>query len=219
MIECKNITKKWTKNKTEVFGLNDVSLKIEEGSFIAIKGPSGCGKSSLLLTIGGMIKPDSGTLTINQEDLYSKSQNERNSFRAKNVGFIFQAFHLIPYLSVIENILSASLVNKNATKERAESLMSKFNLTNRKNHNPSELSTGEKQRVALARAFLNEPKIILADEPTGNLDPSNAEIVLSFLQEYQKKNNATIILVSHQNDADKYAQHIIRMNQASITTS
>lgn len=216
MIECKTITKKWKKNKTDFFGLKDVTLKIEKGSFISIKGPSGCGKSSLLLTIGGMIKPDVGSVIINNENLYEKSHNERNTFRAKNVGFIFQSFHLIPYLSVLGNILSASLVNKQATDIKANELMEKFNLANRKNHTPSELSTGEKQRVALARAFLNNPNIILADEPTGNLDPVNAEIVLSYLREYQKENNATIILVSHQNDSDKYSEKIIRMEQASI---
>jgi len=195
--------------------LDQVSISIDSGEFVAIRGPSGCGKSSLLLSIGGMSRPTEGELIIDNTSIYKLSKNERCHYRGTNIGFIFQAFHLIPYLSVKDNILSANIHSGKYRTDQVDALMDKFNLGLRSNHKPSELSTGEKQRVALARAFLNEPSIILADEPTGNLDPQNAIIVLNHLKEFQK-NGGTVVLVTHQNNAEEYSDRTINMETGKI---
>lgn len=215
MITCTEISKIYPMKDTTVKAIDQVSLTIQAGEFVALRGASGCGKSSLLLTIGGMIKPTSGTVIINSQDIYAVNGKERAKFRGKNIGFIFQAFHLIPYLNVIENILVADIHNSNKSAEKAEELIEQFHLTLRKYHKPNELSTGEKQRVALARAFLNSPPIILADEPTGNLDPENSTIVLNHLKEYQNT-GATIILVTHQNNHEGYTNRTILMDHGKI---
>lgn len=215
MITCQDITKTYKMKDAEVNAIDQVSLEIKTGEFVALRGASGCGKSSLLLAIGGMIKPTSGTLLVNDQDIYQLNGKERAKFRGEKIGFIFQAFHLIPYLNVMENILVADIHNNKSSKDKANQLIENFHLELRKYHKPSELSTGEKQRVALARAFLNSPPIILADEPTGNLDPDNSTIVLNHLKEYQKS-GATIILVTHQNNHEGYTDRTIFMEHGKI---
>ena len=218
IIICQDITKKYQMKDKIVNALDHVSIEINKGEFVSLRGPSGCGKSSLLLTIGGMIKPTSGSAIVNDTNLYQLNPKQRSKYRGETIGFIFQAFHLIPYLDVMENILSASICNGKDLKDKAHELIEKFHLNLRINHKPSELSTGEKQRVALARAFLNSPSIILADEPTGNLDPENSTIVMNHLKEYQKQ-GATIVLVTHQNNHEQYSDRTIFMESGKIKNS
>lgn len=215
MIKCQEISKIYKMKNKEVKALDQVSIEIKKGEFVTLRGPSGCGKSSLLLTIGGMIKPTIGSTIVNETDIYQLDPKWRSKFRGETIGFIFQAFHLIPYLDVMENILSASICNGKDLQTKAHELIDKFHLNLRVSHKPSELSTGEKQRVALARAFLNSPSLILADEPTGNLDPENTTIVMNHLKEYQKS-GGTIILVTHQNNNEQYSDRTIFMEAGKI---
>ena len=176
-----------------------------------MQGSSGCGKTTLLLIAGGLLKPDSGKVLMDNRDFYTLSSEKRAQIRALRIGFVFQQFFLIPYLNVLDNILSASLgVKTKQTKERAMELIKHFDLENRINHFPSELSTGERQRVALARAVFNKPKLILADEPTGNLDAKNAAIVVSYLKEFAKKGSA-VLLVTHSTKIAKSFKNRIRL--------
>ncbi|TKG91505.1 ABC transporter ATP-binding protein [Puteibacter caeruleilacunae] len=208
MIEIKNITKIYNKEGAEVRALDDYSLSIEKGEFVAIQGASGCGKTTLLLSIGGLLSPDKGSVVINGNAVYDMPVEERTVFRAKTMGFVFQQYHLIPYLNVLENIRVPALAAQGEVpEERLEMLIKTLGLKERINHTPAELSAGEKQRTALARALLFEPDILLADEITGNLDEKNVEIVMNCLFEYQKA-GGTIVLVSHDTALCKRADRI-----------
>ncbi len=212
MIEIKDLSKVYISKGEEVKALDHVSLHIENGEFIVIRGASGSGKTTLLLMIGAMLKPSSGKLLFDEQDIYNLSATERNQFRASKVGFVFQMFHLLPYLTLLENVNVMSLGQKNA---EAEKMLVDLGLGDRMHHKPNALSAGEKQRAAVARALINHPKIILADEPTGNLDPENAEEVLkSFVQFH--KNGGTVIVVTHGKEADKYADRIISLKNGKI---
>jgi len=212
MIEIKDLSKVYVSKGEEVKALDHVSLNIENGEFIVIRGASGSGKTTLLLMIGAMLKPSSGKLLFDNQDIYNLSVTERNQFRASKVGFVFQMFHLLPYLTLLENVNVMSLGQKNVV---AEKMLVDLGLGDRMHHKPNALSAGEKQRAAVARALINHPKIILADEPTGNLDPENAEEVLkSFVQFH--KNGGTVIVVTHGKEADKYADRIISLKNGKI---
>ncbi len=211
MLEIKNINKSFKKNNKIISVLKDFSLTVNNKEFIAFKGTSGCGKSTLLLTIGAMLTPDSGEIKFNEKNVYNLSKNERNRFRAEKIGFIFQQFHLMPYLSVLDNILIPTLTVKDEDKTPyALELIKKFNLEHRINHLPSELSIGERQRTALARALINKPNLILADEPTGNLDDENAKLVLNHLKEFAEEGNK-VLMVTHSKDAAEFADKIIEL--------
>ena len=212
MIELKNINKIYHSKANEVFALDNISLNITHGEFVVIRGASGSGKTTLLLTLGAMLKPSSGTISIDNDLINTFSERERNQFRATKIGFVFQMFHLLPYLTVLENVTIASLKNP---KSDAEKILTEFGLTNRLNHKPSALSAGEKQRTAVARALINNPKIILADEPTGNLDPENATEIMKSFSQFHKK-GGTVIVVTHGSEADKYADRIISLNNGKI---
>ncbi len=180
-----------------VEALRDVSLAVEAGQFKVVHGPSGSGKSTLLLVVGGLLHPDTGSVAVSGQDVYALSAEARAGFRAKNIGYVFQQFHLIPYLSVLENVLAPSLAfSGGSLRQRAEELVKFFGLTARSDHPPSELSTGERQRVALARAFLHKPAVLLADEPTGNLDENNAATVIGYLRQFAKDGGA-VLVVTH----------------------
>ncbi len=211
MLKLTNIKKSFVKNNEIINILNDFSLTVDKGEFVAVRGTSGSGKSTLLFVIGSLLTPDSGTVLINEINPYNLNPENRAIFRAQNIGFIFQQFHLLPYLNVLENVLTANLVVKNnKAEENAAELLEKINLKHRLNHVPAELSVGERQRVALARAILNKPKLILADEPTGNLDPENSKIILDFLKEYAADGN-TVIMVTHDERATKSANKVITL--------
>lgn len=215
LLQLQNITKTYRTGPREVRAVDGVSLAVDKGEFVSVQGPSGCGKSTLLAVAGGLLAPDSGTVTIAGEDPYAVSADQRARFRAANIGFVFQQFHLVPYLSVRENVLSAALATKLADASvRADELLQRFGLESRAHHVPGELSTGERQRTALARALLNRPQLILADEPTGNLDSANAEVVLKHLAEVAQE--AAVLLVTHDERAREYAQRVERIVDGRI---
>jgi len=215
-IETRKVTKIFWQGKKEVVALNGVDLVVRTGSFVLVKGPSGCGKSTLLFTLGGMLVPSSGTVTVEGHFLYRMTEQERNGYRATHIGFVFQSYHLLPYLTVLENMLiSRQLHNKMVTREKAIELAASLHIDHRLHHKPSGLSAGEKQRAALARAFITQPEILFADEPTGNLDPVNAKEVIDHLVRYHK-NGKTVIMVTHGNEADDVADTILSMENGQI---
>ena len=176
-----------------------------------MQGPSGCGKTTLLLIVGALQTPDAGTVAIDGRDIYALPQERRAAFRAATIGFVFQQFHLVPYLTVRENILLPTLVRDSAEiRARADALVAQFGLAHRVTHVPAELSIGERQRVALARALLRQPALILADEPTGNLDAENATVVVRALQQYAAEGKC-VLMVTHNAEAARAAQRVVHM--------
>jgi len=196
-------------NGQRVQALDGVSLSVEAGDFVAVRGPSGSGKTTLLLIAGGLLAPDQGVVSIGGRDLGSMSAEGRARFRAENVGFVFQQFHLIPYLSVLHNVMTPAVAGNIAdAPERAEKLIAQFGLRSRAHHPTARLSTGERQRTALARALLNRPKLLLADEPTGNLDADNAGGVMAGLSDFAK-NGGAVLLVTHDDNAAARADRVV----------
>ncbi len=211
MIDIKNITKLYKKENQDIYALDNFSLSVNKGEFYAIHGPSGCGKTTLLLTIGGLLMPDHGEVNINEKSIYKLPVEKRAIFRAGNIGFVFQQYHLIPYLNVIENIkVPAIAIGNKPEEKRISQLINILGLQDRTNHTPAELSAGEKQRTALARALLFNPAILLADEITGNLDEANVAIVMNTLAEY-KKNGGTILLVTHDKSLGTKADKLLHL--------
>jgi len=228
MVELKNITKIYRTRRGDVQALRDVNLRIEKGEFVVLCGPSGSGKTTLLMTVAAMLRPTAGSVCVEQKDLYAMSIRHRAEFRARNIGFVFQMFHLVPYLNIVENVLLARHSpgrlagglpgggRTGATKgQAAEELLKRFGLAERASHKPAELSAGEKQRAAMARALFNRPRIILADEPTGNLDPANAESVLGHLSEFHR-DGGTVIVATHGPTAGRFADRVIYLRNGGI---
>jgi putative ABC transport system ATP-binding protein len=216
VLELRNLGKSYPGPNGRVRALSDVTLSAAPGEFIAIQGPSGCGKSTLLLLTGGLLEPEEGQVLFDGQDLYALSAEDRARFRATHFGFVFQRFHLIPYLTVEENILSLCLAASiPQARERAAEVIAHFGLTERRRHVPAELSTGERQRAALARALLNRPKLVLADEPTGNLDAENAAVVLNHLADIAR-NGGTVLLVTHDREAAKNAHRIVHLRSGKL---
>ena len=197
-----------------VRALQDVSLSLAPGSFMAIRGPSGCGKTTLLLVCGGLLRPDSGRVWVADEPLFDLSAEKRAAFRALRIGFVFQQFHLIPYLTVLENVALPASKDKLAA-GRARDLLRQFHLDAHADRLPSALSTGERQRVAIARALINRPVLLLADEPTGNLDEDNADIVLRALSDFAESGGAAL-LVPHDRHAAGRAHRIAEMRAGRL---
>ena len=217
MLEINNITKVYTKGGDKFIALDNVSLKVEKGEFVAVVGPSGSGKSTLLHTIGGLIHPDSGQVLYRGSDVYKMSNQEVNRYRRQNVGFVFQQFHLMPYLTVFENIQIAK-VETESKNGKIEELMEKCALLPLKNKYPSELSVGEKQRTAFIRAIITKPEILLADEPTGNLDPENSKILMSLIEDFHQS-GGTVLLVSHEVESANYANRKITLKEGRLITN
>jgi putative ABC transport system ATP-binding protein len=217
LLQIEGLSKSYAGPRGTINAVDEVSLAVGAGEFVAVQGPSGCGKTTLLLAAGALLRPTQGRVLVNSEDPYALSSGQRARFRAVNVGFVFQQFHLVPYLDVLDNILTPTLaldVNGGA-RARALDLAARFGLTERLHHLPAALSTGERQRVALARALLNKPKLLLADEPTGNLDAENGQIVLRCLAEFARDGGA-VLLVTHEPGASDYASRIVKMNGGKI---
>jgi putative ABC transport system ATP-binding protein len=215
MLEINNITKIYTKGSVKFTALDNVSFMVKKGEFVAVLGSSGSGKSTLLHTIGGLIHPDSGQVLYKGSDVYKMSNRDINRYRRKNVGFVFQQFHLMPYLTVFENIKIAE-VETESRKEKIEKLLEKCALLTLKNKYPSELSVGEKQRTAFIRAIISKPDLLLADEPTGNLDPGNSKILMSLIADFHQS-GGTVLLVSHQTETSKYASRIITLCSGKLS--
>jgi putative ABC transport system ATP-binding protein len=216
MLEFKKVSKWFNGTEGKVTALKDVSFRVGPGELLAIRGPSGCGKTTLLLAAGGLLRPSEGHIRLDGRDPYGLSPEQRSKLRARTIGFVFQQFHLIPYLTVRQNILAASLaLPEREVATRAQDIIHHFGLDDRVNHVPAQLSTGERQRTALARAVLNEPKVILADEPTGNLDEDNARTVLGYLSQYAD-DGGCVLLVTHDQRAAAHATRTLQMRQAQL---
>lgn len=218
LLELRNISKTYEGRGGTVRALDDVSLSVDTGEFAAVQGPSGCGKTTLLLIAGGLLSPDRGEVMFGGQNPYRLTPDGRAAFRAENVGFVFQQFHLVPYLTVFENVLTATIaLDSTGAAERAREVIAHFGLEHRMNHVPAELSTGERQRTALARALLNRPKLLLADEPTGNLDRENAVIVLQHLAEFARE--GAVLLVTHDSHALEYATSVTEIRSGRLAAA
>lgn len=218
MIKLKDIKKVFSTETVETWALREVNLEVKEGEFVAIMGPSGCGKSTLLNILGLLDTPTEGTYILNGKDVSKLTENERTDLRKGVIGFVFQSFNLIDELNVYENIelpLIYMGIPSKQCKERVEAVMDRMAITHRKKHFPSQLSGGQQQRVAIARAVLPNPKIILADEPTGNLDSKNGKEVLDLLCDLHKR-GTTIIMVTHSQHDASYADRIINLYDGQI---
>jgi putative ABC transport system ATP-binding protein len=215
IIEGKNLIKSYRMSKTNIIqALNGVDIEVREGDFSAIVGPSGCGKSTLLHILGLLDRPDKGELTIDGIDVAKMKEKQAHKLRAKKIGFVFQGFNLIPTLTAIENVMLAGKyggLSKKERKDRAEKLLSSVGLIDRSNHKPNELSGGQCQRVALARSLMNNPSIILADEPTGELDSKTSLEIIEMLKKLNREENRTFLIVTHNDEVAKACKKIIRL--------
>jgi len=219
MFAIEKLSKIYTSQHGTVRALDNISLTVERGSFLAVTGGSGSGKTTLLLTLGGLIRPTGGTVSFLGKTLYSMSEPELAEYRNRRVGFVLQTFNLIPYLTAIENVMLPMIFNSvrdGAAQSVAEELLDKVGLRDRQEHLPRELSVGQQQRVAIARALANSPDVILADEPTGNLDPSLSLEVLRILKELNEKERRTVILVTHSPEAAKFGCRQLRLKDGRI---
>lgn len=218
LLQLERVSRDFTGPQGQVRAVDGVSLEVAAGEFVAVQGASGCGKSTLLLSAGALLQPSQGRVRIQGEDPYALPAGARARFRAEHVGFVFQQFHLVPYLDALDNILAPSLAGGDAgeCRSRALALAERFGLTHRLNHVPAALSTGERQRVALARALLREPKLLLADEPTGNLDEQNGLQVLRYLADCAQGGRA-VLLVTHDPRIGEHATRLLTMSQGLIT--
>lgn len=217
ILELQDVRKHFHGPHGLVRAVDGISLTLTPGEFVSVQGPSGCGKSTLLLLAGGLLQPDNGTVRVAGKNPYELSSEERARFRAEHLGFVFQQFHLIPYLGVLENVLAPTLALPHAdNRQRAEQLIAHFGMTHRLHHVPSALSTGERQRTALARALLNQPRLLLADEPTGNLDGENGSLVLRYLKEFAT-NGGAVLLVTHDPLATQFATRALRLQNGQLT--
>ncbi|MGB7208809.1 MAG: ABC transporter ATP-binding protein [Pyrinomonadaceae bacterium] len=219
ILRTENLVKSYMIGKMEVPALRGVSLDIEQGEFVAIMGPSGCGKSTLLHLLGGLLSPTSGKILIDGEDLSKVSDAKRTDIRRRKIGFVFQRFNLFPTLTADGNLKLAEKIHSgnggNSSGNRLE-VLRLLKLEDKMHHKPLELSGGEQQRVALARAVINSPAIILADEPTGNLDTENSQIVLDMFRELNAKYRQTIIMITHNPEAAAVCSRTIRMRDGHI---
>lgn len=217
MIEIKNVTKTVRSGTDDLTILSDVSLIIPSGQFVAITGASGSGKSTLLGLVAGLDAPTSGEILIDDENITEMTEDGLANLRSNKLGFVFQSFHLIPSLTAFENILiPLEIRGDKSAKKRASQLLEEVDLTNRGHHYPTELSGGEQQRVAVARAFANNPKILLADEPTGNLDSRNGQHIFELMTKLHKDKQTTLILVTHDLELAEKAERQIRLRDGKI---
>lgn len=217
ILNVKKLSKKYGKGENEFLALNNVSFKVQKGEFIAVVGKSGSGKSTLLHLLGGLDNPSSGSVIINNQDIYKMSDKNLTVFRRKYIGIIYQFYNLIPVLNVKENIMLPALFDgRSISDKKLNDMLKKLGLLNKIDTYPNDLSGGQQQRVAIGRALINHPKILLADEPTGNLDIRNSKHVMKLLEFYNKKYRQTIIMVTHDMSLAKRASRIITMSDGKI---
>jgi putative ABC transport system ATP-binding protein len=217
-IEAKNLRKTYHIGKIEVEALRGISFAVQKGEFVSVVGPSGSGKSTLFYLLGGLTRADGGSVVLAGDDLASLSDGERTRLRKRKIGFVFQKFNLLPTLDARSNILMAQEIAGNGDFDQAHfnRITDLLGLTKRLKHRPSELSGGEQQRVALARALINKPTVVLADEPTGNLDSKNSEIVLGMLRLSNQELGQTVMMITHNPEAAGYGDRIIHMRDGQI---
>ena len=219
LIQIKNLTKTYQHHDGVINAVDNLSLDIPKGSFVTITGASGSGKTTLLLILGGLLRPTSGKMSYNGKEINLHNDDDLASFRSNHVGFVMQSFALVPYLTAIENIMIALNVKNSSTTEnekRAIELLKWVGLDDRITHYPKELSAGQQQRVAIARALANNPDLLLADEPTGNLDPGLSEEILGILKEINLKQKTTVVMVTHSPMAAEYGDTKIQLNNGKL---
>ena len=217
ILKVENLTKSYGKGEAKVDAIKNINLSINKGEFVAIVGPSGSGKSTLLHLLGGVDKPTSGKVYINDVDIYNLKEKDLSIFRRRNVGLIYQFYNLIPVLSVKENILlPAELDNRKIDKDYLDDLLKTLGLKERANHLPNELSGWQQQRTSIGRALINRPSIVLADEPTGNLDSKNSKEVLELLKLSVRKYNQTLIMITHDPSIALQADRVITIEDGTI---
>ncbi|MGZ8845454.1 MAG: ABC transporter ATP-binding protein [Pyrinomonadaceae bacterium] len=218
ILKADNLEKVYRVGKVDVPALRGVSLAVQEGEFIAVMGPSGCGKSTMLHLLGGLLTPTKGRIVIDGEDLTAASDAKRTDIRRRKIGFVFQRFNLFPTLTAEGNLRLAERIHGNGADDpdRRREILRMLRLQDKMHHKPLELSGGEQQRVALARAVVNRPAIVLADEPTGNLDSENSELVLKMFRELNDRFRQTIIMITHNPEAAAACQRIIQMRDGHI---
>lgn len=218
LLEVKNICKTYGSGETAVKALRNVSFSVPKGEYVAIVGESGSGKSTLLNMIGALDMPTSGKVLIDGKDIFSMNDRKLTVFRRRNIGFIFQAFNLIPELTVEQNMIFPLLLDyQKPDKRYLEELLTVLNLKDRRNHLPSQLSGGQQQRVAIGRALITRPSLILADEPTGNLDSQNSSEVIALLKETSKKYEQTIIMITHNRSIAQTADRVLQVSDGTLT--
>lgn len=219
VIEGKEITKEFKMGTESLMILKGISIKINVGDFVSIMGPSGSGKSTLLYILGGLDKPSAGKVLMKGEDISKFNDEKQSVMRRRNIGFIFQFYNLIPNLNVEENILLPVLLDGNKTKDyrkELDNILEIVGLTERRKHTPKELSGGQQQRVAIARALINNPEIIFADEPTGNLDSKTGTEIMELLRKINVENKKTIIMVTHSMETAEYGNRIVNVKDGGI---
>ena len=218
ILQADNIEKVYRVGKVDVPALRGVSLEVQEGEFLAIMGPSGCGKSTMLHLLGGLLTPTSGRIVLDDEDMTAASDARRTDIRRRKIGFVFQRFNLFPTLTAEGNLRLAESIHSNGKDdpERRREVLKLLRLEDKMHHKPLELSGGEQQRVALARAVVTRPAIILADEPTGNLDTENSALVLNMFQELNYRFNQTIVMITHNPEAAAMCKRIVQMRDGQI---
>ena len=218
ILEIKNLCKVYGKGETEVHALKDVTFDVKQGEFVAIVGPSGSGKSTLLHILGGVDRPTSGEVKISGTDIVQLNETNLAIFRRRQIGLIYQFYNLIPILTVEENMtLPILLEKKKPDKALLKELLDKLGLSDRSNHLPNQLSGGQQQRVSIGRALINHPALLLADEPTGNLDSKNSKEIISLLRKFNKENNQTVIIITHDERIALSADRVITIEDGMIT--
>jgi len=218
VVEARDITKNYTIGNREISVLDNVSLSVAEGEFIVIAGSSGSGKTTLLSLLSGLDKPSSGRVLLEEQDITDTAEDDMAPWRYEIIGFVFQSFHLVPSLTALENVMfPAELKHDPLAQAKAADLLNRVGMQKRGANYPHQLSGGEMQRVAMCRAVINNPKIIFADEPTGNLDSENGRAVLDLLLEFQKERRTTLVLVTHSLDIAEMADRVIVLKDGRIT--
>jgi len=218
ILKAENLEKIYRVGKVDVQALRGIDLTVQEGEFLAVMGPSGCGKSTMLHLMGGLLTPTNGRIIIDGEDLTAASDSRRTDIRRRKIGFVFQRFNLFPTLTAEGNLRLAERIHGNGSEDpdRRREMLRMLRLEDKMHHKPLELSGGEQQRVALARAVVNRPAIVLADEPTGNLDSENSALVLKMFRELNDRFNQTIIMITHNPEAAAACQRVIQMRDGHI---
>lgn len=220
IVKVNGICKSYRQNSINLEVLKDINFSVNEGEFLAIQGPSGAGKSTLLHILGGLDNPTKGAVYFDGQDLYGLDENSRSVFRNRKVGFVFQFFHLLPELSALENVLLPGILRSWLSRKKdlefAVKLLERLGLSQRLNHKPQALSGGEQQRVAICRALINRPQLLLCDEPTGNLDSENGQVILRLLMELNKEEKITVLMVTHDKDIARAAGRVIHLKDGII---
>ena len=216
IISCEDVHRKYKLGKTSVKVLRGVNLMIEKGEKVFLCGSSGAGKTTLMYSLAGLERPEQGKIVIDGVDLYSLSRGAQSSFRNEKLGYIFQNYFLLPELTALENVMIPGMISKKDVRQRAEVLLKAVGLEHRADHLPAELSGGESQRVAIARSMINEPQILFADEPTGNLDSENGREIIEILFELSEKSQTTLIIVTHDQELAKKGDRLILIKDGQV---